>query len=108
MVSGSTRRVSYITLSAGVTWAAADMDAGGGNFAVLLLLGPVPSSCGCCTGLGGGGMTFARASSAAISGPFPLSSIVGGALPGLVFIHRCPNGDEHPSGHDGVISLFVA
>src|SRR3954462_937453 len=81
-VSGSTRRVPYITLSAGVTWDAADVDAGGGKFAVLLLLGPVQSSCGCCTGLGGGGMTFARASAVAISGPFPLSSTIGGAWPG--------------------------
>src|SRR3954468_16891971 len=68
-----------------ISWsnlAVADVDAGGGKFAVLLLLGPVPSSCGCCTRLGGGGMTFARASLAAISGPFPLSSAVGGACPG--------------------------
>src|SRR4051812_3575769 len=81
--SGSTRRLPYITLSAGVTWDVADVEDGGGKFAVLLLLGPVPSSCGCCTGLGGGGMTFARSTSAAIRGPYPLSSAVGGACPGL-------------------------
>src|SRR4051812_46765448 len=104
---GSTRRLPYITLSAGVTWAAVDVDAGGGGFAVLFLLGPVPSSCGYCTKLGEGGMTFARSLSTATGGPFPLSSAVGSSS-GLIFIHRRPNGDEYLSGRDGFVGLLVA
>src|SRR3954464_8566937 len=83
------------------------MDAGGDKFAGLLLLGPVPSSCGCTTGLGGGGMTLCAIIVCSNKWLIPLFQRRRRSLPGLIFIHRCPNGDEHPSGHDGVVSLLV-
>src|SRR3954469_24683765 len=40
--------------------------------------------------------------------PLPLFQRCRWISSGLIFIHRRPNGDEHPSGRDGVVGLLVA